>query len=138
MTHALLEFAAAGNELGGARAEELMEDVLLGRLETPAIVRLLTALNARAYRAGELAGFARALRRHATPVFAENETLPERMVDTCGTGGDDSGTFNISTAAAIVAAAAGARVAKHGNRAASSKCGSADVLEALGVAIDLP
>ena len=138
MTHALLEFAAAGNELGGARAEELMEDVLLGRLETSAIVRLLTALNARDYRAEELAGFARALRRHATPVFAKNETLPERMVDTCGTGGDDSGTFNISTAAAIVAAAAGARVAKHGNRAASSKCGSADVLEALGVAIDLP
>ncbi|HSC46431.1 MAG TPA: anthranilate phosphoribosyltransferase [Candidatus Acidoferrum sp.] len=138
MTHALLEFATDGNELDGARAEELMEDVLAGRLQTPEIVRLLTALNARAYRAEEMAGFARAMRRHATPVFAENDALPERMVDTCGTGGDDSGTFNISTAAAIVAAAAGARVAKHGNRAASSKCGSADVLEALGVAIDLP
>jgi len=85
-----------------------------------------------------LAGFARVMRGHATPVFADTEILPMRMVDTCGTGGDDSGTFNISTAAAIVAAAAGARVAKHGNRAASSKCGSADVLEELGVRIDLP
>jgi anthranilate phosphoribosyltransferase len=115
-----------------------MEELLGGRLETPEIVSLLSALNARPYRAEELAGFARAMRRHSMRVFADNETLPERMVDTCGTGGDDSGTFNISTAAAIVAAAAGARVAKHGNRAASSKCGSADVLEELGVQIDLP
>jgi anthranilate phosphoribosyltransferase len=115
-----------------------MEELLGGRLETPEIVQLLRALNARPYRAEELAGFARVMRRHATRVFADSESLPERMVDTCGTGGDDSGTFNISTAAAIVAAAAGARVAKHGNRAASSKCGSADVLEALGVRIDLP
>jgi anthranilate phosphoribosyltransferase len=115
-----------------------MEELLNGRLATPEITQLLIALNARPFRAEELAGFARAMRRHASKVFADGETLPERMVDTCGTGGDDSGTFNISTAAAIVAAAAGARVAKHGNRAASSKCGSADVLEALGVPIDLP
>jgi len=115
-----------------------MEELLGGRLVTAEIVRLLEALNARAYRSEELAGFARAVRRHAVAVFAEGEPLPERMVDTCGTGGDDSGTFNISTAAAVVAAAAGARVAKHGNRAVSSKSGSADVLEALGVPIDLP
>ncbi len=130
--------AVSGRVLNGAEAEELMEELLGGRLATPEIVSLLTALNARPYRSEELAGFARAMRRHAARVFAEGETLPERMVDTCGTGGDDSGTFNISTAAAIVAAAASARVAKHGNRAASSKCGSADVLEELGVRIDLP
>ena len=134
----LVDYAICGQVLRGAEAEEIMEELLGGRLGTPEIVRLLNALNARSYRAEELAGFARAMRRHATRVFADGETLPERMVDTCGTGGDDSGTFNISTAAAIVAAAAGARVAKHGNRAASSKCGSADVLEALDVRIDLP
>lgn len=138
MAHALLETALSGQALSGAQAEELMEELLNGRFATEQIVQLLTALNKRAYRAEELAGFARAMRRHAAPVFAEGETLPESMVDTCGTGGDDSGTFNISTAAAIVASAAGARVAKHGNRAASSKSGSADVLEALGVPIELP
>jgi anthranilate phosphoribosyltransferase len=134
----LMGHAVSGHMLNRAEAEEIMEDLLGGRLETPEIVQLLSALNARPYRAEELAGFARAMGRHASRVFADGETLPERMVDTCGTGGDDSGTFNISTTAAIVAAAAGARVAKHGNRAASSKCGSADVLEVLGVRIDLP
>jgi len=138
MSHSVVETAIAGRELTTVQAEELMEELLAGRLVTPEIVQILTALNSRAYRAEELAGFARAMRRHATKVFADGETLPERMVDTCGTGGDGSGTFNISTAAAFLAAAAGARVAKHGNRAASSKCGSADVLEALGVRIDLP
>jgi anthranilate phosphoribosyltransferase len=134
----LIDESIEGKLLSAAEAEEVMEELLSGRVETPEIVRLLKALNARAYRAEELAGFARAMRRHAAEVFAPGEMLPEHMVDTCGTGGDDSGTFNISTAAAIVAAAAGARVAKHGNRAASSKSGSADVLEALGVRIDLP
>ncbi len=138
MSLVLIEKVEAGSVLERAEAEALMEELLGGRLETPAIVRLLTALNARPYRAGELAAFARVMRRHATRVFAEGETPPPNMVDTCGTGGDGAQTFNISTAAAIVAAAAGARVAKHGNRAASSQSGSADVLEALGVPIDLP
>lgn len=138
MAHALIEKASRAQKLTGPEAEEVMEELLSGRVGTPEIVLLLTALNKRAYRSEELAGFARAMRRHAAEVFAADETLPERMVDTCGTGGDDSGTFNISTAAAIVASAAGARIAKHGNRAASSKCGSADVLEALGVRINLP
>jgi anthranilate phosphoribosyltransferase len=115
-----------------------MEELLSGRIETPEIVRLLGALNLRAVTAAELSGFAAVMRRHATPVFSPDEQRPANMVDTCGTGGDASGTFNISTAAAIVASAAGALVAKHGNRSVSSASGSADVLESLGVRIDRP
>jgi anthranilate phosphoribosyltransferase len=138
MSVLLIEKTEGGATLERAEAEALMEDLLGGRLETAEIVRLLAALNSRPYRAVELAAFARVMRKHAARVFAEGETPPLNMVDTCGTGGDGARTFNISTAAAIVAAAAGARVAKHGNRAASSLSGSADVLEALGVRIDLP
>jgi len=119
-------------------AESLMEELLSGRLETPNIVRLLLALNRRPITSTELGAFARVMRRHAAPVFANENDRPQQMVDTCGTGGDGSGTFNISTAAAFVAAAAGAHVAKHGNRSVSSRSGSADVLEALGIRIDLP
>jgi len=138
MTISLIERVEAGRVLKRAEAEAAMEELLSGRVKTPEIVRLLEALNRRPVEVQELAGFARMMRRHATRVFAEGEAIPQNMVDTCGTGGDGSNTFNISTAAAIVAAAAGARVAKHGNRAASSRSGSADVLEALGVRIDLP
>ncbi len=115
-----------------------MEELLSGQVDTPEIVRMLVALNARPISAPELTGFASVMRKHAAPVFAPGAPRPTGLVDTCGTGGDLSGTFNISTAAAIVAAAAGARVAKHGNRSVSSRSGSADVLEALGVRIDLP
>ncbi len=134
----LIEKTEAGVTLTRAEAESIMEELLSGRVETPAIVRLLIAMNLRPVSVAELAGFASTMRRHAAPVFAAGEIPPENLVDTCGTGGDASGTFNISTAAAFVAAAAGARVAKHGNRSSSSRCGSADVLEALGVHIDVP
>jgi len=127
-----------GAALSRPEAEAIMEELLSGRMETPEVVRLLLALNLRPVTAPELSGFARIMRKHAAAVFAPGDTRPPNMVDTCGTGGDSSGTFNISTAAAVVAAAAGARVAKHGNRSVSSLCGSADVLEALGVHIDLP
>ena len=99
------------------------------------VAGLLGALGARGETTQELAGFADTLRARSTPIPLE-PGLRERLVDTCGTGGDLSGTFNISTAAALVAAAAGAVVAKHGNRAVTSRCGSADVLEALGIAVD--
>jgi anthranilate phosphoribosyltransferase len=124
--------------LTAPEAEAIMEELLSGHVATPDIVRLLLALNQRQITVGELGGFARIMKRHAAPVFAPGDVPPENMVDTCGTGGDDSGTFNISTAAAFLAAAAGVRVAKHGNRAVSSRSGSADVLEALGVRIDMP
>jgi anthranilate phosphoribosyltransferase len=115
-----------------------MEEILSGRSDEETIVALLTVLRAKGETVGELVGFARAMRRHATAVFADGSRPDEILVDTCGTGGDSSGTFNISTAAAFVAAGAGVRIAKHGNRSISSKCGSADVLEALGVSLDIP
>lgn len=137
-THSLIAKIADGSTLERPAAESLMEELLSGRIDTPSIVQFLEYLNLRPVSSSELSGFATVMRRHAAPVFPAQEPKPENMVDTCGTGGDASGTFNISTAAAIVASAAGARVAKHGNRSASSLCGSADVLEALGVNIHLP
>ena len=119
MTLSLIKRAEAGNVLNRAEAESVMEELLSGRVETAEIVRLLSAMNRRPVEVQELTGFSSVMRRHATRVFADGEARPANMVDTCGTGGDGSNTFNISTAAAIVAAAAGARVAKHGNRAAS-------------------
>jgi anthranilate phosphoribosyltransferase len=134
----LIQLLEAGRLLSRAEAEAVMEELLSGRMETSEIIRFLRALNARPVLVSELAGFASVMRRYAACVFADGEPRPERMIDTCGTGGDGFDAFNISTAAAVVAAAAGARVAKHGNRAASSRSGSADVLEALGVRVDLP
>jgi anthranilate phosphoribosyltransferase len=117
-------------------ARSLMHKILAGHLSDIEIAALLGALAARGETAIEIAGFVDAMRTAATPLPLEPaERL--QLVDTCGTGGDSSGTFNISTAAALVAAAAGATVAKHGNRAVTSQTGSADVLEALGIPVDL-
>jgi anthranilate phosphoribosyltransferase len=136
--HALLHKVVLGGVLSRREAEAVLEELLSGRMGTADIVQLLAAFNTRPVTVPELIGFASAMRRHALPVFDPNESRPTLLVDTCGTGGDASGTFNISTTAAVVAAAAGARVAKHGNRSVSSRCGSADVLEALGICIDIP
>jgi anthranilate phosphoribosyltransferase len=138
MSVSLIKKAESRQVFAREEAEAAMEELLSGRVETPDIVRLLTAMNARPVQVVELAGFATVMRRRAARVFADSETQPENLVDTAGTGGKGFATFNISTAAGIVAAAAGARVAKHGNRASHSGSGSADVIEALGVRIDLP
>ena len=119
--------------LGEAR--EAMEELMAGKATDAQIAAFLTALRMKGESSQELAGFAGVMRERAVP-FWEGASLP--VIDTCGTGGDRSGTFNISTASAFVVAGAGLRVAKHGNRSASSKCGSADVMEALGVDIAMP
>jgi anthranilate phosphoribosyltransferase len=137
MAASLIQRVEDGEILTRVEAEEVMEEILSGRADTAQIVSLLRGMNARLVQAQELAGFAVTMRRHAAPVFSDGQSRPAHLIDTCGTGGDGCDTFNISTAAAVVAAAAGASVAKHGNRAASSRCGSADVLEALGVRVDL-
>ena len=133
----LTEKAEAGTHLSRQEAETAMEEILSGRAGEDSIVALLAALRTKGETVEELVGFARAMRRHATPIFSDASRPDELLVDTCGTGGDASGTFNISTTAAFVAAGAGVRVAKHGNRSISSKCGSADVLEALGISLDV-
>ncbi len=131
-TKEALSIVASGRTLTRPEAESAMTSVMQGEATPAQLGALLAALAVRGETVEEIAGFAAAMRAAAVPV-----TIGAGAIDTCGTGGDRSGTFNISTVAAIVAAAAGARVAKHGNRAASSACGSADVLEALGVKIDL-
>jgi len=123
---------AGGDTLSRADARSAMASVMSGEATPAQLGALLAAMHVRGETVDEIAGFATALRDAAVHVDA-----PGGAIDTCGTGGDRSNTFHISTVAAIVGAAAGARVAKHGNRAASSACGSADVLEALGVTIDL-
>ena len=126
----------AGAHLTAQEAEETMDELLEGRLEQTQMVALLTSLRKKGEAVEELVGFARAMRRRLNQADAQAQLAP--LVDTCGTGGDGGGTFNVSTAAALVVAGAGVRVAKHGNRSFSSRCGSADVLEALGVKIDIP
>jgi len=127
-----------------AQAREVLEALLSGSVPDEDVKALLVALREKGEQVEELVGFAEVMRARAA------ETLREAgvdlnalraggpLLDTCGTGGDEKGTFNVSTATALVAAAAGVRVAKHGNRSISSRCGSADVLEALGVKLEIP
>lgn len=122
--------------LESAEAQGFMELVLTGQLSTAQIAAFLVALRMKGETAEELVGFARAMRATAVPVEAGLNGEP--LLDTCGTGGDGACTFNISTVAAFVIAGAGVKVAKHGNRSVSSQCGSADILELLGVNIGTP
>ena len=127
-----IEQLLQGTALNREQARTVMDQVMAGEATSAQIAGLLIALRARGETVEEMTGFVESMRAHATPL-----EVPPGSIDTCGTGGDRAGTFNISTAAALVAAGAGIPVAKHGNRAASSRCGSADVLEALGVDITL-
>jgi len=127
-----IEQLLQGTALRRDQARDVMDQVMAGEVTTGQLAGLLIALRAKGETVEEMTGFVESMRAHATPL-----ELPAGAIDTCGTGGDRAGTFNISTAAALVAAGAGIPVAKHGNRAASSRCGSADVLEALGVDITL-
>ena len=133
MLRELVAAVAGGESLTVAQAEGVMHHLVSGEASPALAGALLTALKIKGETAEEITGFARGRRHHATRI----EPRCERLVDTCGTGGGLA-TFNISTTAAFVVAGAGISVAKHGNRAMSSTCGSADVLEALGVRIDLP
>src|SRR5271166_1555731 len=142
---ALHKVANHRSSLTRQEAREVMAEILRGEATDAQIGALLVALHMKGETVEEIVGFAQAIRAEATPLTsADGEALDlsgtgrDALVDTCGTGGDTSGTFNISTATALTIAGAGVRVAKHGNRSISSKCGSADVMEALGVKIDLP
>ncbi len=133
-----------GQHLSRAEAESVMNEIMSGKATDAQIASFLTALRMKCETIDELIGFAKVIRAKAVPVrpkaavaAAMSGTEREMLVDTCGTGGDAAGTFNISTATAFVVAGAGFRVAKHGNRSVSSLCGSADVVEALGIRIDL-
>ena len=122
-----------GQDLTADEAESVMDQIMSGDFEPAQFGAFVTALGMKGETADEVAGMARAMRRAALGL----EVAGEDYIDTCGTGGDGKNTFNVSTAAALIAAAAGVVVTKHGNRAASSRSGSADVLEALGARIDL-
>jgi anthranilate phosphoribosyltransferase len=132
MIQAALQRLLDGRDLTRTQARDVMDSVMRGEATPSQIAALLIALRVKGETVDEIAGFAEAMREHVVRVQPSREDL----VDTAGTGGDAAHTLNISTAAALVAAAAGAGVAKHGNRAVSSACGSADVLEALGFELE--
>ncbi|MBI2503755.1 MAG: anthranilate phosphoribosyltransferase [Candidatus Latescibacteria bacterium] len=120
-------------DLSREAARQVMDQIMSGQTTDAQIAGFLVALRCKGETAEEIAGCAEAMRQKATPIHTRRQPL----IDTCGTGGDGSGTFNISTTVALVAAGAGLCVAKHGNRAMSSQCGSADVLQALGVNVEI-
>ena len=145
ITDAIQRIANQRESLSRDEAHSVMAEILSGKCTDAQIAAFLVALHMKGETVEEIVGFAEAIRAAAialplpsTSSVDVTGTGRDALVDTCGTGGDASGTFNISTATALVVAGTGVRVAKHGNRSVTSKCGSADVVEALGVKIDLP
>src|SRR5438128_639064 len=143
ITEAIHTVASHHQSLSRDHARAVMTQILGGNATDAQIAALLVALHMKGETVDEIVGFAEAIRTMAIPVPGNSaldvsDTERDALVDTCGTGGDTSGTFNISTVTAFVIAGAGVRVAKHGNRSVTSQCGSADVVEQLGVDIMLP
>ena len=124
---------SSGEDLTAVQMQAVMEEIMTGRASTPLIVSFLTSLNKKGETASELTAAVSVMRRYVTRIKTDKEVI----LDTCGTGGDRKGTFNVSTAAAFVVAGCGITVAKHGNRSVSSCCGSADILEELGININM-
>jgi len=133
----IIEGLISGEDLDEDQAAEVMAAVMAGEVDPVQVVALLVALRAKGEAPSEIAGFVRAMTAAAATVEL-SPSVADRIVDVVGTGGDGADTFNISTVAAVVVAATGQPVAKHGNRSASSACGSADLLEAWGIPLDLP
>ena len=120
-------------DLGPLQMQQVMRDILSGAVDTADIIAFLTSLNEKGETVIELTAAVNVMLKYVEPIIVDKPNI----LDTCGTGGDKKGTFNISTVTALVSSGAGVTVAKHGNRCVSSKCGSADILEALGVKIDM-
>jgi anthranilate phosphoribosyltransferase len=129
-----IKLLVSGSDLSNEQAQNIMREIMSGETSESQLASYLTALRMKGESPEVIAGSAKIMREFANRI---NPTNSGNLVDTCGTGGDNANTFNISTLAAIVASGAGSAVAKHGNRSVSSKCGSADILEAFGVKIDL-
>ncbi|MDD4939380.1 MAG: anthranilate phosphoribosyltransferase [Candidatus Omnitrophica bacterium] len=129
-----IELLSGRKDLPGSLTQQVMEEIMTGRADTDSIVSFLSALSEKGETIEEITAAASVMRRHVTRIHTDKEPL----LDTCGTGGDKKGIFNVSTAVAFVASGAGITVAKHGNRSVSSCCGSADILEAQGVDINMP
>src|SRR4030042_1140396 len=131
MIREAIEALVAGRSLSLEKAAAVMEEIMSGQATPAQFGAFVTALRLKGETVEEIAGLARVMREKATPV-----EISDAVVDTCGTGGDALGTFNVSTAVAFVVTGAGLKGAQHGNRAMTSRCGSADVLEARGGKID--
>src|SRR4030042_6599925 len=133
MIHEITQILTDKTNLSANQMEIAMEEIMSGRADTADIVSFLTSLNKKGQTLQELTAAVAVMRKYATKI----NTVASTVLDTCGTGGDNKNTFNVSTVTAFVASGAGITVAKHGNRSVSSCCGRADILEALGVDIDM-
>ncbi|MBU1056675.1 MAG: anthranilate phosphoribosyltransferase, partial [Proteobacteria bacterium] len=129
MIQEAIEILSNGESLTASQMEAVMEEIMTGKADTGQIVSFLSALNKKGETVEEITAAVSVMRRHVTRIHVDKEPL----LDTCGTGGDKKGSFNVSTIVAFVASGCGITVAKHGNRSVSSSCGSADILEALGI-----